>query len=305
MKSLETCYGFLVIIHGESMLGGNNRAVVITGASTGIGAACALHLDRLGFTVFAGVRKSEDGAALQKESSDRLVPIELDVTDFSSIQKSQVLVSQYNTNSGLYGLVNNAGIAVVGPIEAVPIADLRQQLEVNVIGQVAVTQAFLPLVRQARGRIVNMGSIAGLSTMPLMGPYSASKFALEAITDALRLEVQQWGIHVAIIEPGAIATPIWNKSAIEAAEREAAIETELRTLYKPVVAAVRKVVGDASKRAISPDAVARVVEEALTASTPKTRYRVGTDAKLRAFMVKLLPDRISDKLLTWILKLPH
>lgn len=287
------------------MLSGNNRAVVITGASTGIGAACALHLDRLGFTVFAGVRKSEDGEALQKDSSDRLVPIELDVTDFTSIERSQVLVSKSCVSHGLYGIINNAGIAVVGPVEAVPIADLRQQLEVNVIGQVAVTQAFLPLVRQARGRIVNMGSIAGLSTMPLMGPYSASKFALEAITDALRLEVQQWGIHVAIIEPGAIATPIWNKSAIEAAEREAAIETELRTLYKPVVAAVRKVVGDASKRAISPDAVAKVVAEALTAPTPKTRYRVGTDAKLRALMVKLLPDRISDKLLTWILKLPH
>lgn len=284
---------------------GNNRAVVITGASTGIGAACALHLDRLGFAVFAGVRKSEDGVALQKAGSDRLVPLELDVTDLTTIQKSHAVVLEATKKRGLFGLINNAGIAVVGPLEAVPISDLRQQLEVNVIGQVAVTQEFLPLVRQARGRIVNMGSIAGLSTMPLMGPYSASKFALEAITDALRLEVQQWGIHVAIIEPGAIATPIWNKSTIEAAEREAAIETELRTLYKPVVAAVRKVVGEASKRAISPDAVAKVVEEALTAPTPKTRYLVGTDAKLRALMVKLLPDRISDRMLTWILKLPH
>lgn len=284
---------------------GDNRAVVITGASTGIGAACALHFDRLGFTVFAGVRKSEDGAALRQSSSDRLVPVELDVTDLQTIQKSHALVSGATGDRGLFGLINNAGIAVVGPLEAVPISDLRHQLEVNVIGQVAVTQTFLPLLRQARGRIVNMGSIAGLSTMPLMGPYSASKFALEAITDALRLEVQQWGIHVAIVEPGAIATPIWNKSTIEAAEREAAIETELRTLYKPVVAAVRKVVGEASKRAISPDVVVKVVEDALTASSPRTRYLVGTDAKFRALMVKLLPDRISDKLLTWILKLPH
>src|SRR5690349_18872377 len=284
---------------------GDNRAVVITGASTGIGAACALHLDRLGFVVFAGVRKSEDGVALQKAGSHRLVPLELDVTDPTTIQKSHAVVLEATKKRGLFGLINNAGIAVVGPLEAVPISDLRQQLEVNVIGQVAVTQEFLPLVRQARGRIVNMGSIAGLSTMPLMGPYSASKFALEAITDALRLEVQQWGIHVAIIEPGAIATPIWNKSTIEAAEREAAIETELRTLYKPVVAAVRKVVGEASKRAISSDAVAKVVEEALTASAPKTRYLVGTDAKFRALLVRLLPDRISDKLLTLILKLPH
>ena len=283
----------------------DNRAVVITGASTGIGAACALHLDRLGFAVFAGVRKSEDGVALQKAGSDRLVPVELDVTDLTTIQKAQAVVSEATKDQGLFGLINNAGIAVVGPLEAVPISDLRQQLEVNVIGQVAVTQAFLPLIRQARGRIINMGSIAGRAATPLMGPYSASKFALEAITDALRLEVQQWGIHVSIIEPGAIATPIWNKSAIEAAERETAIEAELRTLYKPIVAAVRKVVGEASKRAISPEAVTKVIEEAFTAPTPKTRYLVGNDAKLRALMAKLLPDRISDKVLTWILKLPH
>ncbi len=284
---------------------GDNRAVVITGASTGIGATCALHLDRLGFVVFAGVRKSEDGVALQKASSDRLVQLELDVTDLTTIRKSHTVVLEATKDRGVFGLINNAGIAVVGPLEAVPISDFRQQLEVNVIGQVAVTQAFLPLIRQARGRIINMGSIAGRAVTPLMGPYSASKFALEAITDALRLEVQQWGIHVSIIEPGAIATPIWNKSAIEAAERETAIETELRTLYKPVVAAVRKVVGEASKRAISPAAVAKVVEAALTAPSPKTRYLVGTDAKLRALMAKLLPDRVSDRMLTWILKLPH
>jgi NAD(P)-dependent dehydrogenase (short-subunit alcohol dehydrogenase family) len=242
---------------------------------------------------------------LQQAGSDRLLPVVLDVTDGSTILKSKVIVSEQLESNRLYGLINNAGIAVPAPLEAIPISDLRRQLDVNVIGQVAVTQAFLPLLRQARGRIVNMGSIAGLSTMPLMGPYSASKFALEAITDALRLEVQQWGIQVSIVEPGAIATPIWTKSATEAAERETAIETELRILYQPVVDAVRKVVGEASKRAISPDAVAKVVEDALTAPTPKTRYLVGTDAKLRALMVKLLPDRISDKLLTMILKLPH
>lgn len=282
-----------------------SRAVVITGASTGIGAACAMHLDRLGYQVFAGVRKAEDGVALQKTCSDRLVPIELDVTELSTIQKSHSLVLQHIEKGGLFGLVNNAGIAVVGPLEAVPLADLRRQLEVNVIGQVAVTQMFLPLLRQARGRIINMGSIAGLTTMPLMGPYSASKFALEAITDALRLEVRQWGIHVSIIEPGAIATPIWNKSTLDAAEREAVIKEDLRSLYQPIMAAVRKVVGEASKRAISAEAVAKVVGDALTASTPRTRYLVGTDAKLRALMKKLLSDRLSDRLLSWILKLPR
>ena len=283
----------------------HGRAVVITGASTGIGAACALHLDQLGFLVFAGVRKAEDGHALHQRGSNRLTPLLLDVTDADSIQKAKGFVAERIEEAGLFGLINNAGIAVAGPLEAVPIPDLRRQLEVNVIGQVAVTQVFLPLIRQAHGRIVNMGSIAGRAAMPLMGPYSASKFALEAITDALRLEVQQWGIHVTIIEPGAIATPIWDKSGKDAADLEAATPAELRTLYRAVVTGVRKVVGEAAKRAISPEAVAKVVEESLTASRPKTRYLVGTDAKLRALMVKLLPDRVSDRLLTWVLKLPH
>ena len=288
-----------------SMSIGNARAVVITGASTGIGAACAFHLDRLGFTVFAGVRKPEDGARLQQSGSDRLIPILLDVTDQPSIQRSIEIVSERVGVTGLYGLVNNAGIAVSAPLEAIPLPDLRRQLEVNVIGQVAVTQAFLMLIRQARGRIVNMGSIAGRSTIPLMGAYSASKFALEAITDALRLEVQPWGIHVSIIEPGAITTPIWTKSAEDAVGREAIMTVELKRLYEPTVAAVRKVVGEAAKRAISSEVVAKVVEEALTAPVPKTRYLVGRDAKIRAFIGRILPDRIMDRLLTAVLKLPH
>jgi NAD(P)-dependent dehydrogenase (short-subunit alcohol dehydrogenase family) len=284
---------------------GNGRVVVVTGASTGIGAACALHLDRLGFTVFAGVRNSQDGTSLQRQGVSGLTPLLLDVTDDALIRKSQVIVAEKVGSGGLYGLVNNAGIAVVGPLEAVPIPDLRRQLEINVIGQVAVTQAFLPLIRQARGRIVNMGSIAGRGAMPLMGPYSASKFALESMTDALRLELQQWGIEVAIVEPGAIATPIWEKSGKGATDLEAAMPLEMRSRYAALAAAVRKVVGEASARAIAPDAVAQAVEHALTASRPKTRYLVGTDAKLRALMIKLLPDRVSDAVLTWALKLPR
>jgi NAD(P)-dependent dehydrogenase (short-subunit alcohol dehydrogenase family) len=284
---------------------GNGRAVVITGSSTGIGAACALRLDRLGFLVFAGVRRIEDGEALQRQGENRLIPLILDVTDAASIQRSQRIVSEHVGAHGLFGLVNNAGIAVTGPLEAVPIPDLRRQLEINLIGQVAVIQAFLPLIRMARGRIVNMGSIAGRAAMPLMGPYSASKFALEAITDALRLEVRQWGIEVSIVEPGAIATPIWDKSGKGAADLETATAPELRTLYAGVIAGVKKVVGEAAKRAIAPDAVAQAVERALTATRPKTRYLVGTDAKFRALMIKILPDRASDAVLSWVLKLPQ
>ncbi len=284
---------------------GDDRAIVITGASTGIGAACARHLDRMGFQVFAGVRKIEDGEALQRQGAERLVPLLLDVTNADAIAQAVAIVSEHIGADGLFGLINNAGIVVAGPLEAVPIPDLRRQLEVNVIGQVAVTQAFLPLIRQARGRIVNMGSIAGRGAMPLMGPYAASKFALEAITDSLRLEVQQWGIHVTIIEPGAIATPIWEKSGKDAIDRETAARADLRALYGTQITAVRTVVDKVAERAIPSDAVAQVVEEALTVSRPKTRYLVGTDAKLRALMVKLLPDRISDKILTWALKLPR
>ncbi len=283
----------------------DKKTVLITGASTGIGAACALHLDRLGFWVFAGVRKEHDAASLKARSSGRLLPVLLDVTDETSIKTVQGLVSERVGNHGLYGLVNNAGIAVAGPLEAVPIDHLRRQLEVNVIGQVAVIQAFLPLIRRARGRIINMGSIAGRAAMPLMGPYAASKFALEAITDALRLEVQQWGIQLSIIEPGAIATPIWEKSGKQAAGLEAQTKPELRELYREVVTGVRNVVERAAERAIPAEIVARVVEKALTAARPKTRYLVGTDAKLRALMVKLLPDRLSDKVLIWALNLPR
>lgn len=287
------------------MLNSDRKAVVITGASTGIGAACAWHLDRLGFTVLAGVRRIEDGDALKARASARLQPILLDVTDGASIEQARQAVAGLVGPRGLAGLVNNAGIAVAGPLEAVPIADLRRQFEVNVIGQVAVTQAFLPLLRQGRGRIVNMGSIAGRAAMPVMGPYSASKFALEALTDALRLEVQQWGIQVSIVEPGAIATPIWTKSGAKAEELEATTTEDMKGLYAGVIAGVRVRVAEAAARAIPPEAVAQAVEHALTAARPKTRYLVGRDAKVRALMIKLLPDRWSDRLMTRILNLPH
>ena len=247
----------------------------------------------------------EDGEPLKAQGSVRLQPILLDVTDAGSIEQARRQITEQVGPRGLAGLVNNAGIAVVGPLEAVPIADLRRQFEVNVIGQVAVTQAFLPLLRKGRGRIINMGSIAGRAAMPVMGPYSASKFALEALTDALRLEVQQWGIQVSIVEPGAIATPIWTKSGAKAEELETVTSEELKTLYAGVIAGVRARVAEAAARAIPPSVVSDAVVHALTASRSKTRYLVGRDAKVRALMIKLLPDRWSDRLMTWILKLPH
>jgi len=279
--------------------------VVVTGASTGIGAACALDCVARGMTVFAGVRDPRAGEALTAKGGPSLIPITLDVTDELSIARSLESVHRIVGKRGLAGLVNNAGIVIGSPLEVIPLSQLRKQLEVNVIGQIAVTQAFLPLLRRGRGRIVNMGSIAGRGTIPLLGPYSASKYALEALTDALRMELQPWGIQVSIIEPGAIATPLWEKSAKEAGDLEASIGEEAKALYSEAVIRIREAIAQAAQRAIPPEAVVRAVHHALTAAHPHTRYLVGTDAKLRAWMVKWVPDRIQDRLLTWFLKYPR
>jgi len=283
----------------------NQMTVVVTGASTGIGAACALDCAGRGMTVFAGVRDPLAGESLAAKGGPSLIPIMLDVTDEQSIMRSTEVVQRVVGEGGLGGLVNNAGIVIGSPLEVIPLSQLRKQLEVNVIGQIAVTQAFLPLLRRGRGRIVNMGSIAGRGTIPLLGPYSASKFALEALTDALRMELQPWGIQVSIIEPGAIATPLWEKSAKEARDIEASVSEEAKALYGEAVVRIRAAIAQAAQRAIAPEAVVRAVHHALTATRPHTRYLVGSDAKLRAWMVKWLPDRIQDRLLGWALKYPR
>jgi NAD(P)-dependent dehydrogenase (short-subunit alcohol dehydrogenase family) len=281
-----------------------SRFVVITGASTGIGAGCAIGCAQQGMTVFAGVRDLRAGEALQAKEGAAIIPLQLDVTDDESIKRAADTVRQRVGEAGLAGLINNAGIAIGSPLEVIPLSQLRKQLEVNVIGQIAVTQAFLPLLRQAQGRIVNMGSIAGRGTIPMMGPYSASKFAMEALTDALRLELYPWGIHVSIIEPGAIATPIWDKSLNAALNVEKDMPAGAKLLYEKAARQVREVVQEAAQRAIPVDAVVQAVLHALTAPRPKTRYLVGTDAKLRAFMNKWLPDRMQDWILKKVLKLP-
>ena len=286
------------------MLQRTARFVLITGASTGIGAACAIGCAGQGMTVFAGVRNPEAGAALRARGGAAIIPLELDVTDGESVKRAAGIVERHVGDAGLFGLVNNAGIAIGSPLELIPLVQLRQQLEVNVVGQIAVTQAVLPLLRRARGRIVNMGSIAGRGTIPMTGPYSASKHALEALTDALRLELYPWGIEVSIIEPGAIATPIWDKSLQISLDVEKDIPVETKHLYEAAAARIRETMSVAAARAIPPDAVVKAVLHALTAKRPKTRYLVGRDAKLRALMLKWLPDRFQDWILKKVLKLP-
>ncbi|MBD2345735.1 SDR family NAD(P)-dependent oxidoreductase [Anabaena subtropica] len=280
------------------MLAKNQGTVVITGASTGIGEACALHLDKLGFCVFAGVRKNSDAQKLQQKASQRLIPIFLDVTDADSIAFAVETVKN-TVGDEIFGLVNNAGIAVPGPLELLPIAEFEQQMQVNVTGQLAVTQAFLGLLRQGRGRIVNMGSISGRSAAPFLGAYNASKFALEALTDVMRMELRPWGISVSIIEPGAIATPIWEKSFTQADIAKENLSQSAQNLYGHALTAVRKQVGILASKSISSDIVAEAVVHALTAKKPKTRYLIGQDAKMGALLKYLLPDRLYDRVILY------
>jgi NAD(P)-dependent dehydrogenase (short-subunit alcohol dehydrogenase family) len=268
--------------------------VVITGTSSGIGRACALRMDRAGFEVFAGVRSDSDADDLRSEASERLRPLTIDVADSDSIVAAAATVAGAVGDRGLAGLVNNAGITVQGPLEFVPIEDLRRQYEVNVVGQVATIQALLPLLRRARGRIVNMSSIGGRVANAFLGPYQSSKFAIEALTDALRKELRPWGIHVVAIEPGSIDTRMWSKGIDSGRETVESLPPDGRELYGDQLQAVLAMAQKVAERAIPPDRVAKVVERALTARRPRTRYLVGPDARVQLAIGKLLPDRAAD-----------
>ncbi|MBN3960931.1 SDR family oxidoreductase [Nostoc sp. NMS8] len=275
------------------------RTVVVTGASTGIGQATALLLDQLGFSVFAGVRQDIDAQTLKQKGSPRLIPIFLDVTDAESIAVAVDKVTNAVGGGGILGLVNNAGIAVPGPLELLTIAEFQQQMLVNVTGQLAVTQAFLGLLRQSRGRIVNMGSIAGRSPTPFLGAYNASKFAFVALNDVLRMELRPWGISVSIIEPGAIATPIWEKSLSQSETAQDDLPQSAQNLYGQAMNIVRKKMQILASGGISADIVAQTVIQALTANKPKTRYLVGQDAKIGALLKHILPDRLHDRIILY------
>jgi NAD(P)-dependent dehydrogenase (short-subunit alcohol dehydrogenase family) len=273
-------------------------AIVVTGASTGIGRATAIELDRIGYRVFAGVRKDSDAESIRGEGSDRLEPLEIDVADEASVAAAAKSVEEKIGDAGLAGLVNNAGIVVAGPLEGLPLDGLRRQLEVNVVGQVAVTQAFIPALRRARGRIVLMSSVGGRISIPFMSPYHVSKWGLEAIGDALRLELKPWGMDVVIVEPGAIATPFWQKGQDTADEVEGNMDPEVRRLYGEQLEAVRGAARKSEAEGIPPERVAEVVAKALTSARPKTRYLVGRDAKLNARIRKIVPDRLFDRLIS-------
>jgi len=269
-------------------------SALVTGSSTGIGRATALRLDRDGWRVFAGVRRQEDAESLRAEGSERLTPLMLDVTDAGAISAAAKSIESALGDAGLDGLVNNAGIGVPSPLETLPIEDFRRQIEVNLVGQVAVTQAMLPLIRRARGRIVFISSIGGRIAFPMGGAYHAAKFGIEAVGDVFRQELRPWGISVSIVEPGSIDTEIWDRS-----EREVEAMTERAPgrdeLYAKPVAAYLRATRKLAKKGIPPEKVAGAIEQALTARRPRARYLVGLDAKAQARARIVVPTRVFDR----------
>ena len=271
-------------------------SVLVTGASTGIGAACALGLDGSGHKVFAGVRRDADGERLKEQASPRLEPVLLDVTEPEQVAAATEHVDRSVGGGGLSGLVNNAGVAVGGPLEFLPLDEWRTQFEVNVFGQIAVTQALIPLLRRATGRVVFIGSLSGRVSTPLMGPYGASKHAVEAIGESLREELRPWGMHVAVVEPGAIRTPIWEKGRATADQLEEAMPPGARQLYGDGIDRIRGLIDQQERDGIPPERVATVVEHALFARRPRYRYLVGTDARVAGALERLLPDKVMARL---------
>lgn len=272
---------------------GVDRTVLVTGASTGIGAACVARLAAAGWRVYAGVRRGEDGKRLVASHPGAIVPVLLDVTDRASIDN---VIARIDNEAGrLEGVVNNAGIAVSGPFELLDESEWREQFEVNFFGVVAVTRAALPLVDRSSGRFVHIGSIAGRVGSPGMGPYSASKHAVEGLNWALRAELETVGqMTSSVVEPGEVKTAIWDKGRAQLRDAEDRLDRGgLRQRYDWMLDLYHGFLAEALDRGIDPDRVAQVVEDALSAERPRARYLVGTDARIQA-AIDLLPDSLRE-----------
>ncbi len=272
------------------------KAVLVTGASSGMGKACALRLARGGFTVFAGVRWARDARALEESGPHRLIPVILDVTSERSIADAVRTIRDAAGEAGLAGLVNNAGIAVTGPLELVPLEQLRRQFEVNVFGQIAVTQAFLPLIRTARGRIVNVGSVGAKLALPFAGGLNASKAALESVSDSLRMELRPWGIRVVLVSPGSIRTAAEAKLAADSEAALSAFPPEGKARYAASYRAFVRSMLALESRGVGPEVMAEKVYRALTARSPSRRYPVGPRSRLLPLLFATLPAAVADAL---------
>ncbi len=276
----------------------HRRVVTVTGASTGIGREVTLTLLNKGYTVYAGLRSSVDAAGLLAEAgaaADRLRVLELDVTNEDDVAAAARRVNDELDGGHFHGLVNNAGIAVAGPMEFLPLDDLRRQFEVNVVGQVAMAQAFLPLLRERPGRLVFVGSVSGLVSSRLLGAYAASKFALEAVADAFRRELLPFKVRVSVVEPGRIATPIWQKSLTEGLDRMDRMSPKAREYYGWLVKDLVNGAKYAADHGTHPEQVARAVHKALSARRSRTRYFVGPDAHFINVLRRVLSDPQLDR----------
>jgi NAD(P)-dependent dehydrogenase (short-subunit alcohol dehydrogenase family) len=280
--------------------GTNGGAVVITGASSGIGQAAAERFAHDGFVTFAGVRSDADAARLAGLHPN-IRPLKLDVTDRAAIDAAAKSVAA--SGIPLRGVVNNAGVAVAGPLEFLPVDELRRQFEINLFGPIAVSQAFLPQLRVSRGRLIFVGSISGRLAIPFISPYSASKFALRALTDALRVELAPAGIAVVLVEPGSVRTSIWGKGRASR-DRLMALLTPLATeYYGAQIDAVFAQTRREEDHAMPVERVTAALLHALTASKPHARYLVGRDARAGS-IVALLPPALRDRVLRASMKLP-
>jgi NAD(P)-dependent dehydrogenase (short-subunit alcohol dehydrogenase family) len=262
------------------------KSVLVTGASTGIGWAICEILGRQGFRVFGSVRREEDAARLAQELGT--TPLLLDVTDPESVTRAAEMLRTQLGAETLYALVNNAGIAIPGPLLHLPLEKFREQMAVNVTGPFIVNQAFAPLMGKG-SRIVMMSSVGGVVGTPFLGAYNASKFAIEGMSEALRRELMLLEIDVIIIAPGAVATPIWGKGDTAEARAFAA------TPYGPSLRALGEFMKEADRTGLPPERIGELVHKVLTEAHPRTRYLVTPDL-LRHLLLRWLPKRIADRL---------
>jgi NAD(P)-dependent dehydrogenase (short-subunit alcohol dehydrogenase family) len=272
----------------------NNRAVLVTGTSTGIGRATALLLDKLGYQVFASVRSLQDGDELCKSASKKLTSVLLDVTDEAAVARLRDKIADAVGEQGLWGLVNNAGISFRAPLEFVPMSEFRRLYESNVFGLLAVTQAFLPLIRRAQGRIVNVGSIAALMVTPFHGTYSSAKLAVNGITNALRLEVKPFGVQVSLMIYGGVRTAIWDSTARSTADIIKQLPPEFKDLYAERQRKALEFFFSRGRKGLLPEEAAQPIIHALTAKRPRRTYFAGSDAKFYNLLDKVLYGRLRD-----------
>jgi NAD(P)-dependent dehydrogenase (short-subunit alcohol dehydrogenase family) len=283
-------------LNGKTKKGGFQKSVLVTGASTGIGWTTSLELAGKGWRVFASVRKEADAKKLRGASSGKITPVIMDIVDYESVKRGAREIEKLLGGAGLDGLFNNAGISVQGPMEIIPIEMFEQQLRVNVSGQVFVTQTFLPLVRAARGRIVFMSSENGRITTPLTGHYSASKHAIEAVANSLRMELRPFGIRISLIEAGTVKTAIWEKYEDFGNTLMRSLTSDAKQLYATELNALANAQGILKNMGFPAKRVARAAYRALTSRWPKARYVVGNDARALILFNAILPTWMMDRI---------